>query len=97
MQFCTQPNYRDHRKENIGPGPALQSRNNDDQEEGGSTEDSIICNSKKTEKNLPTLFYPCLNIFAQKDNYKEDYYDSKVELQGPKQRVTVFHILAISA
>ena len=33
MQFCTQPNYRDHRKENIGPGPALQSRNNDDQEE----------------------------------------------------------------
>ena len=35
MQFCTQPNYRDHRKENIGPGPALQSRNNDDQEEGG--------------------------------------------------------------
>ena len=62
-----------------------------------STEDSIICNSKKTEPNLPTLFYPCLNIFAQKDNYKEDYYDSKVELQGPKQSVTVFHGLAISA
>ena len=39
-----------------------------------STEDSIICNSKKTEPNLPILFYPRLNIFAQKENDKEEKF-----------------------